>query len=526
MPYEDVSAGELDHEYVVIGAGVAGIGVGARLTTAGIDDFVILERAGNVGGTWRDNVYPGVAVDVPGWAYQFSFELNAEWSRLFPPGAEIQTYLEHCADKYALRPRLRLHTEVYDVVYDAHRGAWTVHTSAGRLRARYVVIAIGPFAEPKLPDIPGLDDFKGTVVHTAKWTPGTDVTDENVAVIGTGATAVQVIPEISDHARQLLVFQRTPIWIVPKFDFPLGNKFRSFLRSAPFANRFVRVATAIAAESFGVGLFAFYRDFPFPAKAVAFIAKMHLRRQVRDRQTRQKLSPNYDFGCKRPTISNKYLRTYSRPNVELITDGIERVTPHGIKTVNGKEHNVSMIILATGFGTADPNRRPPVKVVGAGGNDLHTFWRTNRPQAYEGTSVPGFPNLFFVFGPYAFNAGSYTNLVENQATHIIRVTTEARRRGMPTVEITAKANAAYLKAVRSRIEHTIFKATECSGANSYYFDEFGDVSIFRPHTAPEGIWRARRFPLDDYTFSAPTTEPKNSADRYHIALDVSAPLEK
>lgn len=498
-----------DHEVVVIGAGIAGIGIAARLKLAGIDDFVVIERSGDIGGTWRDNAYPGVAVDVPAWGYQFSFELNPEWSRLFPPGAEIKAYLDHCADKYGLRPHLRLLTEVRDVAYDEQTALWTVQTSNGPVRARYAVIAIGPFAEPKLPDIPGLDTFEGELVHTSKWSPEVNLASQHVAVIGTGASAVQLVPKVVDQVEHLHVFQRTPIWILPKPDMPL-KAIGPLMHSLPLFNRVARLGTAAALEAFMVTLFVYYRESHAMANASTLISKLHLRLQVPDAGIRDRLSPKYAFGCKRPGLSNDYLRAFVRQNVELVTDGIECITPRGVKTVDGKERDVSTLILATGFAVADPERMPPVKITGKGGRDLHAHWSENRPQAYEGASVPGYPNLFFVFGPYAFNAGSYTNMVENQATHLIRVITEARRRGTSVVEVTEEATARYTAEILERMEHTIFKCADCSGSNSYYFDEHGVTPFIRPQSTLQSWWRSKKFPLEDYQFSMSPSESERT----------------
>jgi cation diffusion facilitator CzcD-associated flavoprotein CzcO len=490
-----------DHEVVVVGAGFSGIGAAIKLRHAGFGDCVVLEEGNGVGGAWHWNTYPGVGVDIPSFSYQFSFETSAEWSRVYAPGGELKAYAEHCVDRYGLRPRVRLDTKVVGAAFDDDEHLWRLTTSGDEeLTARFVVGATGVFTKPKPPDIPGLGDFAGTVMHTARWDHGEDLRGKRVAVVGTGASAVQVIPSIAPLVKQLTVFQRTPVWCLPKLDGELPGAFRKLMRVLPAARRPARIASQAFVEA----------TFPLPAhfhgvvplsRVGERVGRDFLHREVHDRDVRKKLTPRYALGCKRPAFSNDYLATFNRSNVQLETSGIEAITRGGVRTADGTEHPVDVLVLATGFKVFEPGNMPPFPIRGTRGLDLEGWWDANRYQAYEGVSVPGFPNLFSILGPYGYNGSSYFHLIETQARHIVRCLRRARRTGSTRVEVTPEANERYWKAMLARRHNQIFFQDTCQAANSYYFDRHGDVP-FRPATSLETSWRSARFDLGDYRFDA------------------------
>ncbi|RZS32652.1 cation diffusion facilitator CzcD-associated flavoprotein CzcO [Herbihabitans rhizosphaerae] len=492
-----------DHEIAIIGGGFSGIGAAILLGRAGFDDYVILEEGDGVGGAWHWNTYPGVAVDIPSFSYQFSFEQVAGWSRVYAPGQELKAYAEHCVDKYDVRRRIRLGSKVVAATFDDDTHLWRLDTAGGAsITARFVVGATGVLTQPKPPAIDGLADFRGTVMHTARWDHDVDLRGKRVAVIGTGASAVQVIPSIAPDVEHLTVFQRTPIWCLPKLDTALSGPVRAALRRVPGTKRLSRLISQAYVELTFPLAAHFHRLLP-TAGAGERLGRAYLRRAVRDEQTRDKLTPRYALGCKRPSFSNEYLPTFNRPNVTLETTSIDAVTGTGVRTADGVEHPVDVLILATGFKVFEKGNMPAFTVRGSGGIDLEKFWHENRFQAYQGVSVPNFPNLFTILGPYGYNGSSYFNLIETQTAHIVRCLTAARRTGASRVEVTREANDRYFKSMLGRRKHQVFFQDSCALANSYYFDEHGDVP-FRASPTLETMITSRWFSLDDYTFeSAP-----------------------
>ncbi|MBV9320197.1 MAG: NAD(P)/FAD-dependent oxidoreductase [Mycobacterium sp.] len=489
-----------DFHTLIVGAGFAGIGTGIQLDKAGIHDYAIVEAAEGAGGTWYWNTYPGIAVDIPSFSYQFSFEQSTDWTRTYAPGHELRAYAEHCVDKYGLRSKIRFNTKVLGATFDDEQNLWRVTLDDGdEVTARFVVNASGVLTVPNLPDIDGVDSFAGLTMHTARWDHGQDLTGKRVAIIGTGASAVQVIPEIAPIVKQLTVFQRTPIWCFPKFDAPLP----------PAARRAMRIPGGMALQRL---ISQAYVELTFPLAAQYFtlnplakrmdeVGKAYLRKQVDDPVVRDQLTPRYAVGCKRPGFHNEYLATFNRDNVTLETDRIERITKTGIRTESGSLHKTEILVLATGFKVFERGNVPPFEVRGVGEVNLEEWWDERRLQAYEGVSVPGFPNSFLVLGPYGYNGSSYFNLIENQARHIVRVLKRARRELATWVEVRPEANERYFRTMLARRHNQIVWQDSCSVANSYYFDRHGDVP-FRPSLTLETMWRSARFDLDDYRFEA------------------------
>lgn len=488
-----------DYYTVIVGGGFSGIGAAVKLDKSGMGNYLVVEAGDGPGGTWHWNSYPGVAVDIPSFSYQFSFEQSPDWTRTYAPGHELKAYAEHCVDKYGLGPKIRFNTKVLDAAFDDEADVWHIETDSGdRITARFLINAGGVLTTPKLPDIDGVDSFAGLTMHTARWDHSQDLTDKRVAVIGTGASAVQVIPEIAPIVKHLTVFQRTPIWCFPKADVPLSPAARRAMRipggksvQRLMSQAFVELTFPLAAQYFTMNPMARRMD---------EVGKAYLRREVKDTVVRDKLTPRYAVGCKRPGFHNTYLATFNRDNVSLVTEPIEKITGSGVATVEGDLHEVDVLILATGFKVMDIDSLT-YEITGRDGMTLSRFWEENRLQAYEGVSLPGFPNFFTVCGPYGYVGSSFFALIETQTHHILRCLKRAERQGAKRVEVTEEANARYFAECMRKRHTQIFWQDTCSLANSYYFDSHGDVPLRRATTLG-AIWRSRRFPLDDYAFTA------------------------
>ena len=358
-----------DYHTLIVGAGFSGIGAAIKLDNAGLSNYLVIEAGDGVGGTWHWNTYPGIAVDIPSFSYQFSFEQSPDWSRTYARGRELKAYAEHCVDKYGIRSRIRLNTKVQTAEFDDERCLWRVQTDpGGTVTARFLISACGVLTVPNLPDIDGVDTFGGVTMHTARWDHAQDLTGKRVAIIGTGASAVQVIPEIAPIVKQLTVFQRTPIWCFPKLDVALPAPARWAMRvpggkvmQRLLSQAFVEVTFPISAHYFTV--------VPL-AKRMESAGLAYLRKQVHDPTVREQLTPRYAVGCKRPGFHNEYLATFNRDNVRLVTEPIDKITPAAVATTDGESHEVDVLVLATGFKVMDPDEVPTFAVTGSGGKSL------------------------------------------------------------------------------------------------------------------------------------------------------------
>jgi cyclohexanone monooxygenase len=488
-----------DFHTIVVGAGFSGIGTAIGLDKAGLGDYLIIEAGAEPGGTWYWNTYPGIAVDIPSFSYQFSFEQSADWSRTYAPGRELKGYADRCVDKYGLRRKIRFDTVVTGATFDDQSHWWRVDLDTGEsLTSRFLVNASGVLTVPNLPDIDGVDRFAGITMHTARWDHAQDLAGKRVAIIGTGASAVQVIPEIAPIVEELVVFQRTPIWCLPKLDVALPAPLRMAMR-IPGGKALARVLSQAYVELTFTISAQYYTVFPLARRAEK-MGRAHLRRAVHDPEVREKLTPRYAVGCKRPGFHNGYLATYNRDNVELVTEPIDEITRTGVATADGATREVDVVILATGFKVMDVDSLPTFPVTGAGGRSLAVFWSERRLQSYEGVSVPGFPNFFTVMGPYGYVGSSYFALIETQTHHIVRCLVQATREAATRVEISQEANDRFFEEMMRKRHRQVFWQDSCALANSYYFDQNGDVPL-RPTTTAEAMWRSRRFPLADYEFS-------------------------
>lgn len=499
---------EVDHLAVIIGAGFGGLGMAIALKRAGLEDFVVLERADGVGGTWYSNTYPDVAVDVPGIVYQFSFAKNPDWSRVFPKGAEVRAYIEDLVERYRLDEHVRLRHDVISREWDSDGQFWRVGLADGAtITAKYVISAVGAFVEPRVPDIAGLADFTGKVIQTQAWDHEYDLADKRVAVIGTGATSVQLVPELAERAAHLDVYQRRAIWVFAKPDFPVPRPVRTAFRYVPALQSVVRGVVAGAVEVGLVGITVYGRQVAPLALVPNWACRAFLFTQVRDRGLRAKLTPAYGFGCKRPSVSNRYYKAYTRDDVELVTESIDRITPTGIRTVDGRERPIDVLVLATGFEMSqspEPYRRRPVR--GRDGFDLAEFYDKSRAKAYEGVCMPGLPNHFFVFGPFAWSGSSWHVMVENAMRITVRLITETEKRGASSVAVTDEANDRFFDFIARRGSQTLMHGKSCVNANSYYIDKHGDFGFLRPTTAYQATRASRSIPFEDFTFEPASSE--------------------
>lgn len=497
-----------DHEVAIVGAGLSGLGMGSALKRAGIEDFVIYERAADVGGTWRDNTYPGVGVDIPTFAYQFSYELKPDWSRVFAPGAEVKGYIDDYVQKYDLAGHLRFESDVTERAWMQDEQCWRLTLNGSdEVTARFVISAIGAFVDPKPVSIDGLGEFEGKVIHSARWDHSYSLEGKRVAIVGTGASAVQIIPTIAREVAQLDVYQRTPIWVSPKFDPPIPGVVQQLFKRVPLTQRLTFGVASAITEFILINMVVHYERMPFVVRAVERSNRRFVGASVRDPELREKLTPDYDFGCKRPSVSNTYLAAFNRSNVSLVTDPIDRITASGVRTPDGTEREVDVIVLATGFHLASaPENYRTRPVHGRDGFDLADHYERHRLKAYESISMPGLPNHFMIFGPYGWTGASWHVLVESASKHIVRVIDECRRRGATEVEVTEEATDRYHELVLRRMSRALWYGSNCATANSYYYDQHGDTPYLRPTSGRAAFKAARSFPIHDYRFTTPRSE--------------------
>jgi cation diffusion facilitator CzcD-associated flavoprotein CzcO len=455
----------------IIGSGFAGLGMAITLKRRGESDFVVLERAGDVGGTWRDNTYPGAACDVQSNLYSFSFAPNPDWGRSYSEQPEIQAYLQGVADRFEVRRHCVFGADVTSARWDDVTRRWLVSTAAGDFRARVLVSAAGALADPAFPDIAGLDSFAGTVMHSARWNADHDLTGEGVAVIGTGASAIQVVPAIQPIVGSIAVYQRTPAWVVPRTDHPVTPRMRRLYRLVPGLQKGIRAVLYLLREFLVIGL-ARRRRF---LKPVARLARAHLHRQVRDPKLRAALTPDYTIGCKRILISNDYFPAVAAPNAELVTAGIAEIRPHSIVTNDGVERPTDTIVLATGFHVTD---LPIAKRIrGRGGRSLADVWSAGMVSNRSST-VAGFPNLFLLVGP---NVGvghtSMVYMIESQLAYVDDALRTMDAEGLAALETTPDAQEAWRALIADKSKGTVWLGGGCA---SWYLDEHGHNTTLWP----------------------------------------------
>lgn len=488
------------HDAVIVGAGFGGMGAAIQLGRMGYDDLLVLEREDDLGGTWHVNRYPGLAVDIPSATYSYSFEPNPHWSRLFAPGAELKAYATHVAEKYDLRRHMRFGAVVEGAEWDEARSCWEVRLADGSVeRGRFLVTATGFLSQPRMPDIPGIEDFAGDVVHTTRWDDDVKLEGRRIGIIGTGATAVQLIPELGRVARHLTVYQRTPIYVSPKIDGKVPGAVRGAFAKVPLTQRAARLTGTAILEVMMVAGVLHFRNLPWANAIGKAACELHLKRQVKDPELRAKLTPDYDFGCKRPTFSNTYYPTLTRPHVDLETTTIDHVDEAGIVTTDGRRADLDVLVLATGFNLWDENF-PAFRIVGRDGRDLGRWWRDNRFCAYEGITVPKLPNFLSLNSPYSYSGLSYFTTIETQMAHMERLLGAMRDRDADVFEVREEANDAFLDRMTDLLGNSVFNSGSCATARSYYFNQHGEAVLLRPTSTISAHREAVRFPIDDYEF--------------------------
>lgn len=465
------------HRVAILGAGLAGIGMAIRLRQQAIEDFVIIEREDDLGGTWYVNTYPGCQCDVPSVLYSFSFAPNPDWTRSFAPQPEIEEYIRTCATAYDVKRFIRFGHDVTGLRWVEGDRRWELATDQGVITADIVVLGTGPLSEPSLPDITGLERFEGTIFHSAAWRHDHDLTGERVAAIGTGASAIQFVPQIQPTVAHLDVFQRTPPWIVPRPDRPFARWERMLYRRVPLAQQGLRAAVYWARELMVLGMV----KNPRLAKPAERVAARHLLHQVSDPDLRSRLTPSFAFGCKRILLSNDYYPALTRANVDLVTEPIQEVRAGSIVTADGVDHEVDTIILGTGFQAAEP---PVAKMIrGRDGRTMAEHW-SDGAQAYLGTTVPGFPNLFMITGP---NTGlGHTSMIfmmESQFNYIVDAIEQMRTGRLLSVDVRDDVVREYNQRLQSKLEHAVWN----SGCASWYLDSRGHNTTMWP----DFTWRFR-----------------------------------
>ncbi len=491
-----MATGAIGDGIAIVGAGFAGLGMGARLKQSGFDDFVIYEQAEGVGGTWRANHYPGAACDVESHLYSFSFEPRPGWTKAYAPQAEILSYLEHCADKYGLRPHLRLNTAVVGAEFDESRSRWRVRSSDGRTtEVRVLIVGAGGLSRPAFPDIPGLQSFKGKVMHSARWDQDYTLEGKTVGVIGTGASAIQIVPAIASRVARLHVFQRTPPWILPKRDHRISPRARKLYERAPWLQKLARFAIYWQHELLALGFVLF----PGLLRLGQWPARWFLDRKVPDPKLREKLTPHYTLGCKRILPSNDYLPALQLPNVELVTEGIAEIRERGVVTRDGVERPVDALVLATGFQAAEAVA--PFEIRGRGGCDLNEAWRAGA-EAYLGTTVSGFPNAFMIVGPNTgLGHSSMILMIESQVQYILSCLQLMRSRRLQQVDILPEAQARYNRELQARLAKTVWSTGGCM---SWYLTRSGRNTTLWPGFTFEFRYRTRRFDAENYKLANET----------------------
>ncbi|MFD4031607.1 flavin-containing monooxygenase [Streptomyces sp. NPDC058637] len=482
------------HEHVrvaVIGSGFGGLGAAVRLRREGITDFLILERAGSVGGTWRDNSYPGCACDVPSHLYSFSFAPNPDWPRTFSGQEHIRAYLEHVADTFGLRPHLRLGHEVTLMRWDNERLYWVIESANGTtVTADVVVSATGPLSDPKLPDIPGLADFPGKVFHSAQWDPDHDLTGKRVAVIGTGASAIQIVPEIQPRVASLTLFQRTPPWVMPRMDRAISRAEKWLHRTLPFTGT-ARRGLLWGIRELQVGAFTKHPD---QLGLVERIARANMARAVKDPQLRAKLTPSYRIGCKRILLSNTYYPTLARPNVDVVASGLAEVRGSTLVASDGTETEADVIVLGTGFHVTDM----PIatRVVGAEGITLAESWKDGM-QALRGATAAGFPNWMTIIGPNTgLGNSSMILMIESQLNYMADFMRQLNvLGGRAALDARPSAVGAWNRHVQERMKRTVWNTGGCT---SWYLDDEGRNTTVWPGTTGAFRRATRTVDLGEY----------------------------
>ncbi len=483
---------------LVVGAGFAGLGAAIKLDESGLADFLVIDKGASVGGTWRDNTYPGAACDVPSQLYSFSFAPNPEWSRSFSPQPEIHAYLERTARESGVLDRFRFGVTAQDLSYDEDARLWTVVTDAGTVVADVVITGSGGLSEPRLPDIEGIDSFAGEIFHSARWNHDYDLAGKRVAVIGTGASAIQIVPELTKQVAHLDVYQRTAPWVMPRRDREYTKVERFAFRHLPFVQKAYRTGIYWGRECFVPG----FTINPKLAAPAAKMASENIDRGISDPALREKVRPHFQIGCKRILISNDYYPALDQDHVDLVTDGIRAITPTGIVTADGITREVDAIVVATGFYTTEQPIAAHVK--GRDGRTLADAWREHGMTAYKGTTISGFPNLFQIVGPNTgLGHSSMVFIIESQVAYIVSALQQMGQHRVATVEPTPEAQQSWNDDLQRRMQRTVWNTGGCA---SWYLDDHGRNVTLWPRTTFAFRGLLREFDLEKYV-ATPIDQP-------------------
>jgi cation diffusion facilitator CzcD-associated flavoprotein CzcO len=482
-------------DILIVGAGFSGICMGIKLLEAGIKSFLIIEKSEDIGGTWWDNRYPGCACDIPSHLYSFSFAPSTEWTRMYPGQQEIHDYLKRCVERYGLAPHIRLNARFCEAVWDESESAWNVTVADGmRFRSRVLVSGMGALHVPRYPDLKGLDRFKGPAFHSAAWDHRVDLDSKNVAVLGTGASAIQFVPQIAPRVGKLSLFQRTPPWIVPRLDFAISEKWRRRFRSIPVTRRALRQFLFWRQE---FRVFGFLGNQTF-RKMVEAIALRHLARNIEDPKMRAALTPSYQLGCKRVLVSDDYYPTFNRSNVELVTEGIAEVREHSIVTRDGVERPIDVLIYGTGFRATEP--LIGCRVVGKGGIEIHDAWQ-KRMSAYLGITVVGFPNFFILLGPNTgLGHNSVVLMIEAQVRYAMNCLKLMWRKKQRVLEVRPEIQQSFVEEIYRRMATTVWQS---GGCHSWYQDQStGEITTLWPGSVISYLRRTRSVSPSDYKITS------------------------
>ena len=506
VPARGRGAGRREVDVLVVGSGFAGLGAAIRLTEQGFDDFLVIDRGSEVGGTWRDNTYPGAACDVPSHLYSFSFALNPTWSRSFSPQGEIQDYLRRTAQRYGVLDKHLFDTEMLRAAWDSAAQRWHVDTTSGEFSARVLVPAVGALAEPSLPAVKGLDSFRGEVFHTARWNHAADLRGKRVALIGTGASAIQVGPAIAGDVAHLDVYQRTAPWIMPRHDRAYSKLESLAYRHVPGLQRLAREAIYWGRESYMVG---FSGLTPALLVAAQKIAERNITKAIDDPQLRAAVTPDWRIGCKRILISNDWYPMLAQQHVDLVTGGIAEIRENAIVAADGTVREVDAIVFATGFHVTDSPTFD--RIVGTAGRSLGALWADQGQQAYKGATVTGFPNMLMLIGP---NTGlghtSMIYMIESQLNYLLSALHTMARKDLATFEVTPRAQQEYNENLQRSMRQTIWSTGGCS---SWYLDKHGRNTTLWPKFTFEFRRITRHFDLGAYTTTRHLTDsPRQLSD--------------
>ncbi|MGQ0530605.1 MAG: flavin-containing monooxygenase [Panacagrimonas sp.] len=494
MAFDSAARKDITHfDALIIGTGFAGLAMAIKLKQAGQNDFAVLERADEVGGTWRDNRYPGCACDVQSHLYSFSFEQNTDWTRMFAKQGEIWAYLRACSEKYGLGPHLRFGADVVGAAWDDAAQLWHLSTRDGRrFSSRVLISGMGALSNPAIPNIKGKDTFQGPQFHSAQWRDDVDLRGKRIAVIGTGASAIQFVPQIQKQAGRVDLYQRTPPWIVPKPDRAISAIERALFKRFPLLQNLYRKAIYWMLEARVLG---FTVD-PRLMKLFESVARLHIKRQIKDPALRAKLTPDYTIGCKRILISDDYYPALAQPNVEVISDGVREIRASSVVDSTGVEREVDVIIWGTGFQAADPV--PRGVILGKNGIDILDAW-SQGAEAYKGTTMSGFPNLFFIVGPNTgLGHSSMVFMIESQVQYILQALETLRARKAQTLEVKADALRRYNDTLQARIGKAVWNT---GGCQSWYLDQNGRNVTLWPGATWQFRLQTRQFDGQHYEFS-------------------------